>query len=232
MKLTRKDFLKVAAATTVGSIAASSKVPSGASAQQADMTGTKGRKRTPTRGVTQEVVGFIAKSRIDQFPADVVQQGKRCLIDGFGVVLAGSTLHGSAIIRDYVKSGGGKQDASLLGPERVKVSAELAALANGASGHAMDFDDTQLSTTPDRTFGLLTHPTVPVLASALALSERLGATGQEALTYLKLGMPPPRDWREQSLAKVEEAAKPYGALEFVVISGVKQLVNAAAEVKR
>jgi hexosaminidase len=60
----------------------------------------------------------------------------------------------------------------------------------------------------------------------------LGATGLEALTYLKLGMPPPRDWREQSLAKVEEAAKPYGALEFVVIAGVKQLVNSAAEVRR
>jgi hexosaminidase len=63
------------------------------------------------------------------------------------------------------------------------------------------------------------------------LSE-LGATGLEALTYLKLNMPPPRDWREQSLAKVEEATKPYGALEFVVVAGVKQLVNAAAEVKR
>lgn len=61
---------------------------------------------------------------------------------------------------------------------------------------------------------------------------QLGAIGLEALTYLKLGMPPPRDWREQSLAKVDEAAKPYGALEFVVISGVKQLVNAATEVRR
>jgi hexosaminidase len=81
----------------------------------------------------------------------------------------------------------------------------------------------------------------PVIDRSPALKEikplaqnlsQLGATGQEALTYLKLGMPPPGDWREQSLAKVEEAAKPYGALEFVVISGVKQLVNAAAEVKR
>ena len=42
-------------------------------------------------------------------------------------------------------------------------SAAYAALANGASGHAMDYDDTQLSTTPDRTFGLLTHPTIPAL---------------------------------------------------------------------
>lgn len=61
---------------------------------------------------------------------------------------------------------------------------------------------------------------------------QLGTTGIEAITYLKLGMPPPREWRDASLAKIEEAAKPYGALEFVVISGVKQLVNAAADTKR
>jgi hypothetical protein len=61
---------------------------------------------------------------------------------------------------------------------------------------------------------------------------QLGGTGLEALSYLKLGMPPPRDWREQSLARVDEATKPYGALEFVVVAGVKQLVNAAGEVKR
>ncbi len=81
----------------------------------------------------------------------------------------------------------------------------------------------------------------PVIDRSPALKEikplaqnltQLGSTGLEAISYLKLGIPPPRDWREQSLAKVEEAAKPYGALEFVVISGVKQLVNAAAEVKR
>ena len=81
----------------------------------------------------------------------------------------------------------------------------------------------------------------PVIDRSPALKEikplahnlsQLGSTGLEALTYLKLGMPPPKDWREQSLAKVEEAAKPYGALEFVVTSGVKQLVNAAADVKR
>ena len=187
MKVTRKDFLRAAAATTVGSIAASTPE---ARTQQADQdpAGAKGRKRPPSRGVTQEVVTFIARSRIEQFPDDVVRQAKRCLIDGFGVVLAGATLHGSGIVREYVKSGGGKQEATVLGPERVKVPVELAALANGASGHAMDFDDTQLSTTPDRTFGLLTHPTVPVLASALAVSERTGATGLEFLQAFLLGV--------------------------------------------
>ena len=59
----------------------------------------------------------------------------------------------------------------------------------------------------------------------------LGATGMEAITYLKLRMPPPREWRDASIIKIDEAAKPYGALEFVVIAGVKQLVLAAAELK-
>ena len=61
---------------------------------------------------------------------------------------------------------------------------------------------------------------------------QLGSTGLEAISYLKLGMPPPREWREASIAKVDEAAKPYGALEFVVIAGMKQLVNAAGDIGR
>ena len=56
--------------------------------------------------------------------------------------------------------------------------AALAALANGASGHAMDYDDTQLSTTPDRTFGLLTHPTLPPLSAALAHLRAHGRVGR------------------------------------------------------
>jgi len=58
---------------------------------------------------------------------------------------------------------------------------------NAGSGHAMDYDDTQLSTTPDRTFGLLTHPTVPVLAAALAVAERQGASGAAFLDAFLIG---------------------------------------------
>jgi len=89
-----------------------------------------------------------------------------------------------------------------------------------------------------QTAGASLGPTIdrsPALKEVKPLAQnltQLGSTGLEAITYLKLGMPPPREWRDQSLAKLDEAAKPYGALEFVVIAGVKQLVNAAAEVKR
>ncbi len=57
-----------------------------------------------------------------------------------------------------------------------------AALANGTAGHADDFDDTQLAQTPDRIYGLLTHPTVPALAATLAVAQETGASGKELLT--------------------------------------------------
>ena len=57
----------------------------------------------------------------------------------------------------------------------------------------------------------------------------LGEIGLEAIAYLKLGQPPVREWREASVLKLDEAAKPYAALEFVNVAAVKQLVLAAAE---
>jgi 2-methylcitrate dehydratase PrpD len=108
-------------------------------------------------------------------------------VDGFGVVLAGSTVKGSEIVRDYVRSVGGRQEATAIGAGGFTTSAAQAALLNAASGHAMDYDDTQLSTTPDRTFGLLTHPTVPALAASLAVAERMKASGAAFLEAFLVG---------------------------------------------
>lgn len=57
----------------------------------------------------------------------------------------------------------------------------------------------------------------------------LGEIGLEAISYLKLGTPPVREWREASGLRLDEAAKPYAALEFMVVPGMRQLVTAAAE---
>jgi hexosaminidase len=60
----------------------------------------------------------------------------------------------------------------------------------------------------------------------------LGETGLEALSYLKQGVPPTPEWRTASLLKMDEAAKPYGALEFMVLPSLRQLIVAAAESQR
>ena len=102
-------------------------------------------------------------------------------------MLAGSTTDGSRILHDYVRAGRGSPEATVLAPEAFPASAAAAALANGASGHALDFDDTQLSTSPDRIFGLLTHPTIPPLAAALAVGERGRISGTQFLEAFLIG---------------------------------------------
>ena len=57
----------------------------------------------------------------------------------------------------------------------------------------------------------------------------LGETGTEALTYIKLGLPSTPEWRKASELKMDEAAKPYGALEFVVVSSVRKLILATGK---
>ena len=72
----------------------------------------------------------------------------------------------------------------------------------------------------------------PALEEARPLARNLSdvsIAGLEALSYLKLGTTPTTEWRDAQLAKLDEASKPKAALEFVVISSVRKLVIAAAE---
>jgi 2-methylcitrate dehydratase PrpD len=138
-------------------------------------------------GTTRAVVDFITRARWQSFPDDAVGIAKRCVIDGLGVILAGSTTTGSTILRDHVRATNAGAGATVLADRPFQTSAPAAALANGASGHAMDWDDTQLSTTPDRIFGLLTHPTLPPLAVALALGEQQRVSGRQLLEAFLTG---------------------------------------------
>jgi 2-methylcitrate dehydratase PrpD len=45
----------------------------------------------------------------------------------------------------------------------------------GTAGHAHDWDDSQVSVDPAHVYGLLTHPTIPPLSSALVMAQKLGA---------------------------------------------------------
>ena len=136
---------------------------------------------------TDAVVDFITGVRAPDFPPEAMALAKRCVIDGVGVVLAGSTTQGSGILRDFIRANHAGADATVLGIDTFRSSAAAAALANGASGHAMDFDDTQLSSSPDRIFGLLTHPTLPPLSAALAVGERLHVSGARLLEAFLTG---------------------------------------------
>ena len=138
-------------------------------------------------GLTLEVASFVAKTRYRDIPPEVIRLAQGFILDGLGVALAGSTEKGSRILQGFIRQIGGKEEATVMGTGFMAPTA-LAALANGASGHAMDYDDTQLSTSREAVYGLLTHPTVPILSAVLAVGEKQKITGQEFLLAYILGV--------------------------------------------
>jgi 2-methylcitrate dehydratase PrpD len=138
-------------------------------------------------GLTQEVVKFVVETGYRDIPPEVIRLAQGFILDGLGVTLAGSTEKGSRILQGLIRQLGGKKESTIVGTGSM-TSSVMAALANGAAGHAMDYDDTQLSTSKEAVYGLLTHPTVPVLSAVLAVGETEKITGQEFLLAYILGV--------------------------------------------
>jgi len=128
--------------------------------------------------LTDEVVGFLLDE--DAPPRDVRAKAVEHIVDGIAVILAGSRTDCAGRLAGLVRDRGGKPVSTVIGFS-FKSSPSDAAMVNGTSGHADDYDDTQLSTSPDRIYGLMTHPTVPVLAAALAVGEIVGCSGSDLL---------------------------------------------------
>ena len=136
---------------------------------------------------TSEVLDFISRATVAG--VSVRRRGARQALRHRRPRRHARRVHdgAAAILRDYTRAGDARADATAFGPEPFRTGAASAALLNGTSGHALDWDDTQLSTSADRIFGLLTHPTMPPLAAALALGERQHASGAQFLEAFLTG---------------------------------------------
>ncbi|HZS05305.1 MAG TPA: family 20 glycosylhydrolase [Blastocatellia bacterium] len=115
----------------------------------------------------------------------------------------------------------------------------FAALVDGLLADAPRFQTNQESLRAMLTEWRDLRPTIDAMISRSAalrdaepfardLSE-LATAGLEALSHLSAGTAPSQEWREAKMAMIAQAAKPKAALEFVILSGVRQLVIAAAE---
>ena len=137
--------------------------------------------------ITMELAEFASAVAYDDIPANVIYRAKEAMVDALGVMLAGSRSDASRIIGRYLEELGGSGRASVVGGMAM-LPAQYAALANGTRGHALDYDDTQISSVPDRVYGLLTHPGVPVMAASLAVAEEVGAVGKALLAAFCAGV--------------------------------------------
>ncbi len=92
----------------------------------------------------QAIAEFIVNFDLKNAPQIVIDRSRVAFIDTIGVMLAGSQLPPTDIICDMIKLEGSAPAATIVG-RPLRASPQLAALANGVSGHAMDYDLTYFS---------------------------------------------------------------------------------------
>ena len=144
-------------------------------------------RRPRSESTSDKLAQFVTTLSARELPKAIKEAAKEHLLDGFATMLAGAAEDASQRIDDYLRSFLSRPEATVIGSP-MKVNAQYAALANGIRGHVLDYDDAQLATLRSRPYGQLTHPTTPVLAAALALAEKINATGLELLTAYIVGV--------------------------------------------
>ena len=121
----------------------------------------------------------IINSKVDVADQRIIKSANSALLDTVGVTLIGSK---SEATQSVIKALEAKNtaDGALIYGKKLKVSMLDAAMINGTSSHALDFDDC------NNTMG--GHPTVPILAGLLANSESMHANGRVVIEAYTVGV--------------------------------------------
>jgi len=141
-----------------------------------------------SRSLTDYVAGFVCETSLKDVPANVMELGKKSMLDGIGLAISGSVAKSGELVRQHLKSLGIPTGSATVFGSNIKTAPRFAAFANGVGIHADDYDDTQLAVAKDRVYGLLTHPTAPALPSAIAKGEALNASGADVFLAYQLGV--------------------------------------------
>jgi len=123
--------------------------------------------------LTRHLASFCHNLRYENLPPEVVDRTKYFFLDYLGVAVRGSLSDSSEPVYRLSADLGGGGKATVLGRAE-KVTFPYAALANGTSAHSIELDDTHQ--------GGSIHLGVSVFSAALAVAERIGASGKDFIT--------------------------------------------------
>src|SRR6478736_9843061 len=134
--------------------------------------------RTQAKDLTRNLATQASAISYDALPDDVRALARQCVLDYYGVALAGADDPLVAILLDELTEAGGALQASLIGHAQC-LPALSAALINGAIGHALDYDDVNLA--------MPGHPSVAILPGLLALAEERHSSGRDVIAAFVAG---------------------------------------------
>jgi len=128
--------------------------------------------------LTQVLALRAASWRREDIPEPARELARQCVLDYFGVALAGAGDELVRLLIDEMNESGGAPQASVIGLE-LRLPALSAALVNGAAAHALDYDDVNMA--------MPGHPSVAILPALLALAELRRSSGREVATAFVAG---------------------------------------------
>ena len=128
--------------------------------------------------VAERFTRFSTELEIEQIPEDVRDAAKLHVLDTLGTGLAAHGLGTAEYATTVATEPGVQGPATVLGVEGGLPTAD-AALANGTTFHALDFDDTHT--------GAISHVSVAVVPAALAAAQEQNSTGAELLAAIVAG---------------------------------------------
>jgi len=130
-------------------------------------------------GLTADVAAFASSLTYEAIPPSIIGAVKNGLTDYAAVTVLGKSSDVVDLLASFEEIGGRESEASLFFSQQ-RASARAAALLNGASAHAHDYDDVGLSFHP-------AHPSVALAPAILAEAEALGRSGKDVLTAYVAG---------------------------------------------
>ncbi len=128
--------------------------------------------------ISARLAEFVAGTVPGRIPAAARAEAKWAILDTLGVMLAGSREEVSGLVARWVRDAGGSPETTVAG-WGFRAPATEAAMVNGVSAHALDYDDVSIS--------MRGHPSAPLVPAVLALAEKLGSPGTEVIDAYVLG---------------------------------------------
>ena len=129
--------------------------------------------------ITKLFGSYGANCELSSFTDEMRFFTKMSILDWCGVAYAAKKEPVSKIVSEMVMEEKGVNQATVIS-SGYRVSSRGAALANGATGHALDYDDTH--------FLFVGHPTSSALPTALALGEELNSSIEDILLAYMAGV--------------------------------------------
>ena len=129
--------------------------------------------------VARELAEFLTRTSPADLPQQAVEHAAMLIASTLASAALGTGIESSGIIRDLARERGGRPDASLWFHPGPKLPMADAAQVNAVASDAAASDDSDLRN--------IVHAGTTLVATALAVGERTGAGGEEALAAIVLG---------------------------------------------